>query len=91
MKVLRVLKIKTDAPKKTEYEKAKSKPLGEGARFEAVEKAAQKELVERKMFKNFTEDDVKRISGEVEENELDLNDAMDLADEVYNNKNKEEE
>lgn len=44
---------------------------------------AQKEIVERGVFKNFTQEDIDRIKKGTEENEVDLNDALDLADETY--------
>lgn len=47
-------------------------------------KIARLELLERKAFKNFTKEDLKRLETEAAENEVPLNEALDIADELYN-------
>lgn len=46
-------------------------------------KIARQELVERKVFKNFTSEDIKRMEEEKEENEMEFNDALDMAEKTY--------
>lgn len=50
---------------------------------------ARKEIVERKIFKNFTAEDIERMAAEKQENEVSLTDALDMADEIYNEEEEE--
>lgn len=46
-------------------------------------KVVRKEVIERKMFNNFTQDDVDRMEREKGENAVSLGEAMDVADELF--------
>jgi phage-related protein (TIGR01555 family) len=47
-------------------------------------KVARLEILERKMFRNYTKKDIERIENEKVENEVEMKDALDAADELYN-------
>jgi hypothetical protein len=84
---------------KIERESAKEKQESDSLFLDMLDKAvnsdfidkdtARREIVERKIFKNFTMDDVDRMAKEKQENEVELTDAMDLAEEIYKQENEE--